>query len=223
LEPKVKEATIVGMDLSNSLAGLRIMVVDDEHELLEVLDAWFTCFGVKIRTAKDGFEAIAYAKVQTFDIVITDLRMPGMDGLQLLSIFKELDPAVEVIFLTGNATLDDAVAALREGRAFDFLQKPIKNLAQLNEVIQRAAVRRQRTVSGARREAPPLPEHLEPLSPREHEILSLLAQGKDNREIADILCNSEKTVKNHLTRIYEKLKVKNRTQALLVAQQYQLR
>jgi DNA-binding NarL/FixJ family response regulator len=205
------------------IAALRILVVDDEPELLEILGEWFACCGTHIQTASDGFQAVALARQTPFDVIITDLKMPGMDGLQLLSIVKELDPTVEVIFLTGTGTMDDAISALREGRAFDFLQKPLKNLTQLNEVIARAALRRAQRAADAPRKGPqPVPSHLEELSPRELDILALLAQGMDNRAIADKLCNSEKTIKNHLTRIYEKLKVKNRTQALLVCQQYGL-
>ncbi|MNS89238.1 Response regulator protein TodT [compost metagenome] len=205
------------------IAALRILVVDDEPELLEILGEWFACCGTQIQTASDGFQAVALARQTPFDVIITDLKMPGMDGLQLLSIVKELDPMVEVIFLTGTGTMDDAISALREGRAFDFLQKPLKNLTQLNDVIARAALRRAQRAADAPRKGPlPVPSHLEELSPRELDILALLAQGMDNRAIADKLCNSEKTIKNHLTRIYEKLKVKNRTQALLVCQQYGL-
>lgn len=209
-------------DTLELIAALRILVVDDEPELLEILGEWFACCGTQIQTATDGFEAVELARKTTFDVIITDLKMPGMDGLQLLSIVKELDPTVEVIFLTGTGTMDDAISALREGRAFDFLQKPLKNLTQLNDVIARAATRRAQRAVAPRKEAAPIPAHLEELSPRELDILALLAQGMDNRAIADKLCNSEKTIKNHLTRIYEKLKVKNRTQALLVCQQYGL-
>jgi DNA-binding NarL/FixJ family response regulator len=210
-------------DVSNTLAGLRLLVVDDEPELLEILDAWFTCFGTKIQVAKDGLAAVALARQTTFDVVITDLNMPGMDGLQLLSILKELDPQVQVIFLTGSGTMGDAISALREGRAFDFLLKPLKNLSQLNDVIARAMARRARPQDAATpKGAPSLPPHIEELSARELDIMALLSQGMDNRAIAEKLCNSEKTIKNHLTRIYEKLKVKNRTQALLVCQQYGL-
>lgn len=209
-------------DVSNTLAGLRLLVVDDEPELLEILDAWFTCFGTKIHVAKDGLAAVALAQQTTFDLVITDLNMPGMDGLQLLAILKELDPRVEVVFLTGSGTMGDAISALREGRAFDFLLKPLKNLTQLNDVIARAMARRDRFHETTPRGARSLPPHIEELSARELDIMALLSQGMDNRAIAEKLCNSEKTIKNHLTRIYEKLKVKNRTQALLVCQQYGL-
>jgi DNA-binding NarL/FixJ family response regulator len=209
-------------DIMRQLSGLHVLVVDDEPELLEIVSEWFACFGLAIRTAPDGLTAVKLAKAEPFDIVITDLKMPGMDGLQLLSALKEIDSTMEVIFLTGTGTMDDAIAALREGRAFDFLQKPLKNLTQLNEVVARAATRRQKALEATKRGPRIIPSHLEELSPRELDILALLSQGMDNRAIAEKLCNSEKTIKNYLTRIYEKLKVKNRTQALLVAQQHGL-
>jgi DNA-binding NarL/FixJ family response regulator len=210
-------------DSPNLLAGLRLLVVDDEPELLEILDAWFSGFGAELHTAGDGFAAVAIAERTPLDVVVTDLKMPGMDGLELLATLKDRDPTLQVIFLTGTGTMDDAIAALREGRAFDFLQKPIKNLARLNEVVLRAMARREKLLASPPVRVPTsLPPHLEVLSARELDILSLLGQGMDNRAIADKLCNSEKTIKNHLTRIYEKLKVKNRTQAILVCQQHGL-
>lgn len=81
--------------------------------------------GYEPTVAESGFDAIALARQERFEVVVTDLRMPGMSGLQLLAIFKELDPTIELIFLTGQGTMQDAITALREGRAFDFLQKPL--------------------------------------------------------------------------------------------------
>jgi DNA-binding NarL/FixJ family response regulator len=199
----------------------QILIVDDEPELLEILLEWFSAQGYRVQTAPNGFEALALAKRYPFDIIITDLKMPGLNGLQLLAMFKELLPVAEVIFLTGQGTMEDAIAALREGRAFDFLQKPIKNLRQLNQVVEKALARKllREGPSGPSGQSG-LPAHLEPLSPRELEIMAFLAQGLENAEIAERLRVSEKTVKNHLTRIYEKLQVKNRTQAVLLCQRY---
>ena len=207
-------------ETQEALNGVRILVVDDDPDLLELLGEWLSCFGASVQSAPDGFKALALVKQQPFDVAVTDLQMPGLSGLQLLSLFKELDPSLEVIFLTGQGTMEDAIQALREGRAFDFLQKPLRDLHQLNQTITKAIGRRQ---SARAQQAPvPPPDHIEILSPREHDIVSLLAEGLDNRDIADRLVLSEKTVKNHLTRIYEKLKVSNRTQAVLFCKQYGL-
>jgi len=199
----------------------RILLVDDEPDMLEMLRAWLGDSGFDVAVTPDGYLALSLLQREPFDLVVTDMRMPGLSGLQLLSLIKELDPAIEVIVLTGQGTMEDAIAALREGRAFDFLQKPLADLYDLNAAIERALLRRQ---TALRRPSGPLslPRHIEALSPRETDIVSLLAQGHDNKQIAHALHLSEKTVKNHLTRIFEKLKVHNRTQAVLVCQQFGL-
>jgi DNA-binding NarL/FixJ family response regulator len=145
----------------------------------------------------------------------------------LLALLKAIDPTVEVIILTGQGTMEDAIEALREGRAFDFILKPVKNLRSLNEVIDRAIAKRRFAREVVIPPARPgsgklLPVHIEALSAREREILAGLRSGLDNRLIADRLGVSEKTVKNSLTKVYEKLKVSNRTQAVLLAHQYDL-
>lgn len=213
----------------NSIAPTkpRLLVIDDEPDLLELLSEWFQYFDYELATAPDGYVALALQREHPFDVVVTDLKLPGPSGLHLLAMFKQLDPRIEVIVLSGQGTMEDAIEALREGRAFDFIQKPIKNLRQLNDVIERALARRAATreagvEASAPRPVPKPPSYVEPLSPRERQILDALSAGFENREIADRLGVSEKTVKNGLTRIYEKLKVKNRTQALLLAQQYAL-
>ena len=192
----------------------RILLVDDDADLLDVLSEWLGMSGYLVQTASDGMKAIAHVKQQRYDLVVSDLNMPGMSGLQLLAMLKTLDPHIMVIMLTGEGTMQDAIAALREGRAFDFLEKPLKDLQHLNQVIERAIARRNPPLPSMLKT--PLPANIEALSPRETEIMTLVAQGLENREIASRLYLSEKTIQNHLTRIYEKLKVGNRTQAVNV-------
>lgn len=198
----------------------RILLIDDQEELLETLNEWLLFSGYRTEIAPDGHQALELIRHARFDVAVTDLQMPGLTGLELLGLLKEHDPTLEVIFLTGQGTMSDAIEALREGRAFDFLQKPLRDLKYLNEAIDKAFAHKQ--AKAAPRQTGPLslPAHIEPLSAREVEIIGLLSQGIDNREIADRLILSEKTVKNHLTRIYEKLKVSNRTQAVILCQQY---
>ncbi|HEY9722162.1 MAG TPA: response regulator transcription factor [Oscillatoriaceae cyanobacterium] len=198
-----------------ALRQVRILIVDDDAAILRVLEEWFALFDCQPDTTTDGIEALRRAKTHPYDVVITDLRMPVLDGHQLLSAVKALQPKAEVIFLTGQGTMEDAILALREGRAFDFLQKPMRDFQRLNAVIERA-LERHRSPQFT------LPNHVEPLTAREREILGCLANGLDNSEIADKLCLAEKTVKNHLTRLYEKLQVSNRTQAALAVQAFGL-
>lgn len=193
----------------------RILLVDDQQSLLDILQRWLVGSGYDVRVAADGMEALALGKEQRFDVLVTDLKMPGINGLQLMSLFKDLDPTIEVIFLTGQGTMQDAIEALREGRAFDFLQKPLRDLHELNLSIEKALGRRRRLEPSPR----PSSSKLSGLNAREQEILALLARGLDNRAIASHVSLSEKTIRNYLTRIYEKLGVTSRMQALLAIQE----
>ena len=221
--------------MPQSLSRPPILIVDDEKPQLEILTRWLDHAGYEPVCADNGFDAIAKARETRFEVVVTDLRMPGLSGLQLLSIFKELDPNVEFIFLTGQGTMQDATEALREGKAYDFLQKPLRDLHKLKVVIEGARARRLQAIAEPRPEAPvaamtatavmtrPSPAKVRGTidAPTEQElsILRLLAEGCDNRAIADKLCFSEKTIRNYLSRIYSKLGVENRLQALAHCQQ----
>ncbi len=118
------------------------MVVEDDEDLRLTLGDWLTLRGHAVLAASDGLEALETARREHFDVVVTDLKMPRCDGLHLLSALKARDPLVQVIFLTGEASLEDAIEALREGRSFDFLQKPLHDFRKLDDVIARALAHR---------------------------------------------------------------------------------
>lgn len=196
----------------------RILVVDDDPDLLEGLATWLESFEFEVHTAIDGHEAISLLRRQQVDVVVTDLKMPRLGGLQLLELIKDLDPTLEVIFLSGQGTMEDAIQALREGQAFDFLKKPLEDLQLLNLAIERALTRKHRLAVEALAPVEPRTfedERLGRLSEREREILQLILQGLQHKEIADRIGLSEKTVRNYLSLMYEKLEVANLPQAIL--------
>lgn len=120
----------------------RVLVVEDDEDLRLTIYDWLVLRGHAVMAAGDGLEALELIARQAFDVVLTDLKMPRCDGLHLLSAVKARDAQVQVIFLTGEASMEDAIAALREGRSFDFLQKPLHDLRRLDEVIERALAHR---------------------------------------------------------------------------------
>lgn len=163
---------------------------------------------------------MAYVRTIQIDVVVMDLQLPGMGGLELLQAIKQRDERIQVIVLTAHATVDNAIAALRQGKAFDFLRKPLHSMLQLKESIDLALLRRRRLVGNMADGSAPTPAiPLARLTTRERHILDLLVQGLDNRKIAHELCLSEKTVRNHLTQIYNKLGVASRAQAIVLYQQ----
>jgi ATP-dependent Lon protease len=107
------------------LRPFQILVVDDEEIARTNLEYILTREGYQVKTAANGLEALAKAKKQVFDLIVTDLKMDKMDGLQLLESVKEVAPHAAVIMITGYATVDTAVQAMQKG-AVHYLSKPIK-------------------------------------------------------------------------------------------------
>ena len=119
-----------------------ILVVDDDEDILDLIERHLSNRGYEVLTAYDGEQAISLLDKLTFDLVITDLKMPKFDGMEVLRRAKENDPNIEVVILTGHGTMDNVVEALRDGGAFDYLQKPLHNIKQLSFVTKKALERK---------------------------------------------------------------------------------
>ena len=114
----------------------RVLVVDDEPNLRKVLKALLTRSGFDVVTAKDGKEAVDVLRGGGIDLLMTDIRMPEMTGLELLSWSRNEQPDVPVIVITAHGTVDTAVQAMKEG-AFDFVTKPFDS-GQLVRTVRKA-------------------------------------------------------------------------------------
>jgi DNA-binding NarL/FixJ family response regulator len=169
--------------------------------------------------AEDGVEAVELAAEHKPDVVLMDISMPNLNGIEATKRIVEANEDVQVVVLTSFADRPQIVAALDAG-AVGYLLKD----AEPEEVIRgvRAAARREspfapkvaRTLLDARAERPEVQ-----LSDRELEVLGCVAKGLPNKLIARSLGISEKTVKAHLTRIYQQIGVTDRTQAALWARE----
>ncbi len=111
-----------------------ILVVDDELSMREFLKILLEKEGYQVRTAAEGQSALQLAGQHSFDLVISDIRMPGMSGLELLTQLKEMQPDIGVIMITAFASPDDAVAAMKGG-AFDYITKPF-NVDEIKQVVR---------------------------------------------------------------------------------------
>ena len=120
----------------------RILIVDDEPGIREFLSEALADDDHDIATAADGEAAWDRLGREAFELVLTDLRMPGMSGIDLLKKIREAQPEIEVIVITAHGNIENAVEAMRLG-AFDYLQKPIGSLAELRLLVRRAAERHQ--------------------------------------------------------------------------------
>jgi DNA-binding NtrC family response regulator len=125
------------------MSNTSILIVDDEKIVRDSLGKWFTEDGYTVGTAENANEALRQMQTQRWDIILLDIKMPGMDGMELQQRIRELDSLVTIIFITAHASVDTAVRALKTG-AFDYVTKPVDPdyLSHLirNAVKQRALV-----------------------------------------------------------------------------------
>jgi DNA-binding NarL/FixJ family response regulator len=214
---------------------LRLLLVDDQalfREGLRTLLALQTDFEIAGEAA-NGEEAVALARKLVPDVVLMDLRMPVLGGVEATRRITAEAPAAMVIVLTTFDEDEEVFAALRAGAAGYLLKaSPSAKLCEAIRLAARGESLLEPSVAAKvvaefarigdrepRRSFPPLAE---PLSIRERDVLRLLAEGRSNKEIAGELGIAEGTVKNHMSNVLGKLGVLDRTQAALRARELDL-
>ncbi len=209
---------------------IKLLLVDDQTLFVESLKTVLKTRAkdmAVIGVANDGPTAVAMVALEQPDIILMDVRMPGMNGVETTRQIKEKYPLIKVLMLTTFDDDDYVVEALKLG-AVGYLLKDmppaelIKAIRTLHEggvlispkvaakVVDRLII----PTGKVRNQDPESNSLVDELSNREKEVLRLLAQGFDNREIAARLFIAEQTVKNHVSVIYSKLGVHDRVQAL---------
>jgi DNA-binding NtrC family response regulator len=114
---------------------IRVLLVDDEEEFVETLAQRLEVRDLDVTTALSGADALERLDHGEIDVVVLDLQMPGVDGIQVLRKIKEQKPLIEVIMLTGHATVETAIEGMKLG-AFDFLIKPTETEELLGKIAQ---------------------------------------------------------------------------------------
>jgi len=122
------------------LQDVRLLIVDDEKAMRVSLTEIFSLRGAQVTAAADGREAVELLNQRDFDLMLLDLKMPGMSGIQVLEVAQKVRPGTVVILLTAHATLDSAISAMRRG-AFDYLLKPCEPRALIAGVERGLAKR----------------------------------------------------------------------------------
>jgi DNA-binding NarL/FixJ family response regulator len=208
---------------------IRVAVVDDQ----EVVRSGFAALLATqadlevVGTAGDGAEAIDLCEEQRPDVVLMDVRMPTMDGLEATRrIAAELGSGTRVLMLT-TFDLDEYVYEALAAGASGFLLKDataealfeaVRVVASGDALLAPSVTRRLISeLARLRPSVPVQPDHIRELTPRETEVLRLIAEGLSNGEIAERLIVSEETVKTHVSRVLTKLSLRDRAQAVGVA------
>jgi CheY-like chemotaxis protein len=123
---------------------VRVLVVDDDEAFCEMMARHLRRKGFQVESAKDGLDAVQILRSSgPFCVMVTDLMMPGLSGLELLRSARKLDPLIEVIVITASGSIEMAISALREDGAFDYLTKPLEMITELSLAVERAASHRE--------------------------------------------------------------------------------
>lgn len=179
-----------------------VYVVDDDAAVRKGLARLLRSAGVTVETFASATEFLARDHFEGVACILLDVRMPGVDGMELQAHLKEQGIDLPIIFLTGHGDIPMSVEAMKKG-ALDFLTKPVDE-GPLLDVVRRALLRNRADRSN-RLETQSVRARLESLTPREREVLRCVITGARNKQIAAHLGIAEKTVKIHRGQVMKKL------------------
>ena len=180
----------------------RVVVVDDDQSILKAFTKQIELMGHSVRAFADPLEALDHLKIQAADCLVVDLNMPGISGLELQLAIAELKPTVPTVFVSGAASVQSSVAAMRGG-ACHFLEKPVEfedlkaAIAEATEKAAEAALTVRDTLNAQ--------AQYDELTPRQQAVFLELLKGAPNKVVAFRLGISERTVKAHRQALMERL------------------
>lgn len=184
-----------------------VYIVDDDEAVRDAVELLISSVGLDARSFASGSEFLETGLPAGPACVLLDVRMPGMSGPEVQEHLQAARPDIPVIFLTGHGDVPVAVRALKRG-AFDFLEKPIFDRQALLDRIQQGLRTHAERLDHDHRKRE-TQARIDALSRREREVMELVAGGLANKQIADRLGISERTVEIHRGRVMKKLGVRS--------------
>lgn len=179
-----------------------VYIVDDDDAVRDSLQALLESRDFRVESFASGDAFLALDRLAPVGCVVSDIRMPGLDGLQLQSALKARELQLPLMFITGHGDVPVAVTAMKAG-AVDFIEKPFEEEVLLAAVDR--AIRLSREVRSRDAETAEMRRRIDDLTAREREVMVCLAQGKQNKVIALELGISPRTVEIHRARVLEKM------------------
>jgi len=193
-----------------------VFLVDDDASVRRALARLIKSAGYQVQTfasAREFLDSGGHSEAPA--CLVLDVRLPGLSGLDLQRKLAEANSHIPIIFITGHGDIPMTVNAMKAG-AVDFLPKPVRDTTLLPAIAQ--ALARALRERGERDELEDIQNRLDTLTPREREVMALVARGWLNKQIAFELGTVEKTIKVHRARVREKMKVASVAQLVRVAE-----
>jgi len=204
---------------------IKVLIVDDQALIREGLSLMLDLYGeIEIAgEASNGKEAIEFVEREEVDVILMDIRMPVMDGVEATKVIKEKYPNIKIIILTTFNEDEYIFKGLKNG-ADSYILKDVSSKELVNiiksvhngEILFHGDVAKTIASAVVDRKGDRKEDILKRLTPRELEIAKLIGEGKSNREISQMLYITEGTVKNYVTKILDKLEIRDRTQLALM-------
>lgn len=185
---------------------MSIAVVDDDEAVLRSMRMLLNGAGFEVCCYASAEALLSEGEKQKPACIVSDVRLPGKSGLDLQKELAHRWPSVPIIMITGHGDIAMAVKAIKDG-AFDFLEKPFDDTRLIESI--RAALSRATALTAEKEELSELRVRLNELSPRQREVMELVARGLANKEIAAQLKLSPRTVENYRAWVMEKMGAKN--------------
>ena len=183
-----------------------VFIVDDDLSVRRSTERLIQSAGLKVQTFTSAKEFLANARFEGPACLVLDVRMPGLSGMDLQRELKQAGIHIPIIFITGHGDIPMSVRAMKAG-AVEFLTKPFRSRSLLDAV--RAAIERDRSAHKERSETGELRERYEQLTPREREVMALVATGLLNKQVAGELATTERTIKFHRAHIMQKMRAES--------------
>jgi FixJ family two-component response regulator len=200
--------------------SFKIAVIDDDQSCRNALAQLLAAGGLNVREYGSAREFLGSPDCESVSCVISDLRMPEVNGLQLQATLLERMPDVSLLLVTGYGEVPESVSAMKAG-AVDFLEKPVKG-AVMMEAIHRAAAR-SRQLKAASIQLRELQKRFERLTPRERQVMALVSAGLLNKQIAAELSSAVRTIKQHRGSVMSKMAAETLADLIIMAERLGIR
>ncbi|MGZ6186603.1 MAG: response regulator transcription factor [Candidatus Binataceae bacterium] len=197
-----------------------VAIIDDEASVRKSLARMLQAKGLVALAFPSAQEFLESPQSDVVSCVISDLRMPGLDGLGLQRRLHAKLPHLSMVFITGHGDIPASVSAMKAG-AVDFLEKPVKGAALIDAI--RRASERSLNLQATNAEIDALKARYETLTPREREVFSLVAAGLLNKQVAAELGVAEKTIKQHRGHVVDKMAAQSLAELVLMAERLGVR